>query len=179
MTTHNKEEIFITNSFEETRKVGEEFIQRVIRPGLLRPKGQALQKEALIIALHGELGAGKTTFAQGLAKGLKIKRRIISPTFIIVRIYRIKTDYSSSKQSASRSSRQALTINFYHIDLYRIENQKDIEGLGVEEILRNPENIVVVEWAERLGDLLPKKRVDVYFEYLDEKKRKIIYDFRY
>ncbi len=65
--------------------------------------------------------------------------------------------------------------NFYHIDLYRTESKKDIEGLGIEEILKNKNNIVVIEWAERLGELLPKKRIDIYFEYISEGKRKVTF----
>ena len=134
----------ITDNYKKTQSLGEQFAKKLIG-------GE-------VVALYGDLGGGKTTFTQGIAKGLGIKQRIISPTFVIVRSYKIK--------------------NFYHIDLYRIENKRDIEGLGIEDILKNPENIVVVEWAERLGDLLPKKRIDVSFEYLDEEKRKITYDFR-
>lgn len=135
----------ITDNYKKTQSFGEEFAKKLTG-------GE-------VVALHGDLGAGKTTFTQGIAKGLGIKKRIISPTFVIVRSYKIK--------------------NFYHIDLYRTESKNDIEGLGIEEILKNPENIVVIEWAERLGNLLPKKRIDVSFEYVDEEKRKIIYDFRY
>lgn len=137
----------ITDSYKKTQSLGEEFAKKLTG--------------GLVVALHGDLGGGKTTFTQGIAKGLGIKKRIISPTFVIVRTYKIGFK------------------NFYHIDLYRVQSKSDIEGLGIEEILKNPENIIVVEWAERLGDLLPKKRIDVYFEYIDEEKRKITYDFRY
>ena len=111
-----------------------------------------------VVALYGDLGAGKTTFAQGIAAGLGIKKRIISPTFIIVRKYRI-----SGKR------------NFYHIDLYRIETEKDIEGLGLEEILNSKDSIVVVEWAEKLASKLPKNRIDIYFETIDDEERQIIW----
>lgn len=146
-----KEEIFITNSYEETQKLGKEFVPQ---SGILlrRTKGP------IIIALYGELGSGKTTFVQGLAKGLGIKRRIISPTFIIVRSYKLK----------SQSSRF-----FYHIDLYRIESEKDIEGLGISEVLNDSQNIVAIEWAEKIKNLLPHKRWDIYFEYLSDNKRRI------
>lgn len=120
-----------------------------------------------MIALYGELGSGKTTFVQGLAKGLGVKQRIISPTFIIIRTYKLKSQNSNRKTTTQNSKL------FYHIDLYRIVN--DIKGLGLEEILENPQNVVAIEWAERLGDLLPKERWDLYFKYLDEEKRKIIW----
>lgn len=138
--------IILTKNALETQKFGEKFA-KTFKHGTF--------------ALYGDLGAGKTTFVQGLARGLGIKKRIISPTFVIVRTYKI-----GSK-------------NFYHIDLYRIENGKDIEGLGIGEIMNDPKSVVVIEWAEKLEDLLPKERIDIYFEYLDENKRKIAYEFRY
>jgi len=186
------EEIFITNSFEETQKLGEKFAKRFFAR---RPLGEA------IIALYGDLGSGKTTFVQGLAEGLGIKRRVISPTFVFIRQYQV---YSLREQSSSRnnvipakagiqipdpnfarlrwarqvgndkiSSRQARTIYFYHIDLYRIENKRHLEGLGIEEIIKNPENIVAIEWAEKMEGLLPRKRIDIRFAYLSESKRRI------
>lgn len=149
----------VTKNADETRNFGREFAQHLKKGGVL--------------ALFGDLGAGKTTFVQGLAEGLGIKNRIISPTFIIMREY--KLPYSSSEQSESRSksSRQARTIRFYHIDLYRTESQKDIEGLGIQEILSDPENIVVIEWAEKMGNLLPKNAIKISFEYGNDDERKI------
>jgi len=148
-------EVFITNSFEGTQKLGEEFVERI------SGQGRALSKSTTI-ALYGDLGSGKTTFVQGMAKGLGIKRRIISPTFIIVRNYEL----GIRSQELGRN-------NFYHIDLYRIQNEKDIESLGIEEIISDPQNIVAIEWAEKMAKFLPKERWDVKFEYLGEDKRKI------
>lgn len=107
------------------------------------------------LCLYGNLGAGKTTFVQGLASGLGIKQRIISPTFIIIREYKIKN------------------LDFYHIDLYRIESKHDLIGLGIKEIISNTNNIIAIEWAEKLQDLMPKRRIDLRLEYIDENKRKI------
>ena len=105
-----------------------------------------------VVCLYGELGAGKTTFVSGFAKGLGINRRILSPTFVIVREYQIpKTD------------------NFlFHIDLYRLEESLEIEDLGISELLSDPKNIVIVEWAEKLKALLPKSRIEVKFKVKDD-----------
>ncbi|MBI5465102.1 tRNA (adenosine(37)-N6)-threonylcarbamoyltransferase complex ATPase subunit type 1 TsaE, partial [Candidatus Gottesmanbacteria bacterium] len=119
-------------------------------------------RKAIVLALYGELGSGKTTFVQGLAQGLKIKKRIISPTFVFIRPYAI-----SHKQ-----------YTFYHIDLYRIEKLEDTRGLGLEEILDNPTNIIAIEWAEKIGNILPKKRIDVKFEILGENGRRITTSYR-
>lgn len=133
--------VFITDTFEETQKLGKDFAK-------VLEKGD-------VVCLYGDLGSGKTTFVQGLAEGLGVKNRIISPTFVIVRSYELGV------------------VSFYHIDLYRIENEKDIEGVGIEEIINNKNNIVVIEWAEKLKNFLPKKRIDVNFSYEDESRRKI------
>lgn len=143
---------FVTNNFKETQKLGENFARSL----LAGSQGETLN----VIALYGDLGSGKTTFVQGLAKGLGIKNRIISPTFIIVRNYRIK-------------NHESRIMNFYHIDLYRTESEKDIEGLGLEEIINNKNNITVIEWAEKLKSNLPQKRIDVHFSYENENKRRI------
>ena len=142
--SNSMEETIVTKSVQQTRELGEK-VARELTGGS-------------ILVLYGELGSGKTTFVQGLAKGLGIKKRVISPTFIIIRSYALKS--------------QKLKF-FYHIDLYRVEDQEDLQGLGLEEILADPQNIIAIEWAENLGDLLPKKRWDVWFEYIEEEKRKI------
>src|SRR6476660_7595573 len=103
-----QEEKVITKNFSETQQLGIDLAHSLIG-------GE-------VIALYGDLGSGKTTFVQGIAEGLGITQKIISPTFIIVRTYDI--DYKNCK-------------NFYHIDLYRIESEKDIEGLGLAEIMQD------------------------------------------
>lgn len=135
--------VHITDSAKETEKLGEKFAKEL--PGR-------------IFALIGELGNGKTTFVKGFARGLGIKKRVISPSFVYIRPYTI---------------RHKLYTNLYHIDLYRLEKPSDAKGLGLEEIWSNPYNIVVIEWAEKIKKILPKKKVKIYFKYLDKNKRKI------
>jgi tRNA threonylcarbamoyladenosine biosynthesis protein TsaE len=132
---------YITNSGEETQELGERFAGRL--------------KMGDFIALYGDLGSGKTTFIQGLARGLGITRRIISPTFIIARHYKINNG------------------SFYHIDLYRTESKHDLLGVGLDQIIEDKNNIVALEWAEKMGELLPKKRIDIRFQYLNGNKRRI------
>ena len=142
------DKVFITNSSKETKKLGKNFAK-------VLGKGD-------VVCLYGDLGSGKTTFVQGLAQGLGIKNRIISPTFIIVRNYRIK-NYESR------------IMNFYHIDLYRVESGRDLEGLGIEEILNDSQNVVVIEWAEKLESLIPKKRTDIKFYYEKNDTRRVAF----
>jgi len=109
-----------------------------------------------IICLYGDLGSGKTTFVQGLAKGLGIKNRIISPTFIIARHYKIND------------------LVFYHIDLYRTETLHDFLSIGLDEILEDNLNIVAIEWAEKMKDMLPKKRIDIRLNVVDDNQRELV-----
>ena len=96
-----------------------------------------------VLALHGDLGSGKTCFVQGLAIGLDVPRPVTSPTFAIIAEYR---------------GRRPL----YHIDLYRVRSPDDALALGLDEYL-HADGITVVEWAERAGDLLPAGAVHVRF----------------
>ncbi len=116
--------------------------------------------------MSGELGAGKTTFVQGLAEGLGITNRIISPTFIIMRTYAI----------ANLSSDQQVT-NFYHVDLYRLSSENDIDGIGLPEILQDQHAVTVIEWPERMGSRLPKKRWEIVIENIGEDARQITYSY--
>ncbi len=158
---------FITKSFKETQKLGKEFARSFLA---------RLQGKTLIIALYGDLGSGKTTFVQGLAVGLGIKNRIISPTFIIVRCYELQNQKSKIKNQNNNANLKSLELTtFYHIDLYRVENERGLEDLGLEEIINNKNNIVVIEWAEKLKSLMSEKRIDIEFSYEKDSVRKITF----
>ena len=119
------------------------------RPALLRGRSK---KESFVIGLEGELGGGKTTFIQGLAKGLGVKEKILSPTFVIMKKFN----------------------NFYHIDCYRTQESKELLNLGFKEIISNPENIVAVEWADKIKKIMPKNTIWIKFKFIDEKIRRIV-----
>lgn len=139
-----KNQEFISNSSVETQIFACELAHKLL-PGD-------------IIFLSGNLGSGKTTFTQGLAQGLGITKRIISPTFIIVRSYILS--FKTFK-------------NLYHIDLYRLESEKDTESVGILEILKEKNSIVVIEWPEKLGKFMPKNRLAINLKVLDDNKRAI------
>lgn len=107
-----------------------------------------------IVALYGDLGAGKTVFVKGLVKGLGIKAKVTSPTFVFLKIYHGKN----------------ITVN--HVDLYRGDSINDIKDLGIDEIM-DRSSITIIEWAQRLQGKLPKKRIDITFEKVNEKTRRI------
>jgi tRNA threonylcarbamoyladenosine biosynthesis protein TsaE len=138
-----------SNNSQETEKLGFEFASKIISGD--------------IICLYGDLGSGKTTFVQGLASGLGISERIISPTFVIVRQHSLENNKT-----------------FYHIDLYRLENESELQNIGLSDIFSDKNTIVLVEWAERLGKYLPEKRWDIRFQHLEKDKRQIsIQKFNY
>lgn len=110
-----------------------------------------------VIALSGQLGAGKTTFVQGFAKGLGTKDKIISPTFILIRQHPIPK----------------LKKMLYHIDLYRLETDHDIKELGIQEIMETKENIVLIEWAEKIKDLLPNDTTWIQLQAINQNTRQI------
>ncbi len=140
---------YLTTSSGQTKKLGERLAKGI--------KKKKLKKTAFVIGLEGELGGGKTTFLQGFAKGLGIKERILSPTFVILKRFKMKSR------------------NFYHIDCYRIQKTKEVIDLGFKEIVSNPKNIVVIEWANRIKKIMPKKTIWIKFDFIDEKTRKIIF----
>lgn len=149
----NKE--VITKSIEETQKFAQEFA------GKLKPGN--------IIALYGELGAGKTIFVQGLAKGLGFRGKVFSPTFIFMRPYKI-----SDQTSDIRDQRSKIKI-LYHIDLYRLEGIMDLKNIGVEEFISEKDAVSAIEWAEKIEHLLPKNVIKIKIERLSEQTRKITY----
>ena len=138
-------EEIVTKSARQTKEFGKNFVLR-----------QAHHKP-LIIALSGNLGAGKTVFVQGFAQGLKITEKIISPTFVLIREHKVP------------NTRQIL----YHIDLYRLEENAEVKELGIEDLLKNSENIVIIEWADKIKNLLPRNTIYINIEKLEGDLRKI------
>ena len=108
-----------------------------------------------IVSLIGDLGSGKTCFAKGVAIGLKADRRYISsPSFIIVNVYPAR-------------------YPVFHIDLYRLSGNEEIEEVGIVEMIEEGEGIYLVEWADRMIELLPPERLDVHLTWMDETRREI------
>lgn len=111
---------------------------------------------ALVFALSGDLGTGKTTFSKGFIAGAGVKRKITSPTFVLVKSYKIKS------------------YKIYHIDCYRIKKPKELFDSGLEEILKNPKNIVLIEWPEIIKKYLPKGAIWIEFKHGEKINERII-----
>lgn len=138
-------QIYITKSAEETRTLGEK-LAREIMPGTL-------------LCLSGDLGAGKTTFTQGFLEGLGAERPFVSPTFVIMKQYTLPVPVNGIER-------------VYHVDAYRVES-KDFETLGFSEWCEDTKGIVILEWPERVAELLPEKRTEIHFKSLNENEREI------
>ncbi|MDD5145419.1 MAG: tRNA (adenosine(37)-N6)-threonylcarbamoyltransferase complex ATPase subunit type 1 TsaE [Candidatus Pacebacteria bacterium] len=149
--------IYSTKSPSETKKLGRNLAKKIL--------GSGFQRKARILCLKGGLGGGKTTFLQGFAKGLGISEKILSPTFVIMKRFSVPAGKSRVKRKNFE--------NFYHIDCYRIESPKDILALEFKKIINYPQNIIAIEWAEKIKKILPKDAINIGFEFISSKKRKI------
>lgn len=107
-----------------------------------------------VIALQGELGAGKTNFVQGLARGLEIHEDVNSPTFILA------NEYTTGR------------LPLYHIDAYRVANAAEARGFGLDDYL-NGGGVTVIEWAERVREALPREHLWLELEYRGESERRV------
>ncbi|MFA5935169.1 MAG: tRNA (adenosine(37)-N6)-threonylcarbamoyltransferase complex ATPase subunit type 1 TsaE [Candidatus Paceibacterota bacterium] len=139
----------ISKSVEETAKIAEEFIEKI---------SMGIYDGAVVVGLYGDLGSGKTTFTQCIAKIFGIKEDITSPTFVIEKRYNV--DNPNFKQ-------------LIHIDAYRLESSKEARALGWSEISINPYNIIFIEWPERILDILPENHIKINFKFVSENEREI------
>lgn len=140
-----------SRSAHETKSLGRLFGEE-LRSAVFRKSG------AVVLALIGPLGSGKTTFAQGFAKGLGAKGRIASPTFILARSHRV---------SGSRFSR------FVHIDAYRLSSARELPPLRFEELLSDPKTVLLVEWADIIRSALPKGTIMIAASHRPSERHRV------
>ncbi len=133
----------VSKSEEETLGIAEELVK-------------SLSSKENVVCLFGDLGSGKTVFVKGIAKALGIESYTVkSPTYTFIREYTHKKG------------------KLIHVDLYRLEEIDDLLLDQIEEFASVPSNLIVIEWADRMGENLPSNHKDVCFEHVDENKRKI------
>ncbi len=137
---------YITNSAEETIELGRQFARDLTPPKL--------------VLLHGDLGAGKTTLTKGIAEAFQAASQddVTSPTFTLIHEYR------------------GPEVSVYHIDLYRIETQRELESLGLEELINDERNIVLIEWGEKFPSLVKAKDVEIRIERTGPESRRFVVD---
>lgn len=117
------------------------------------------QKEnATVVALTGDLGAGKTTLTQAIARELGVEENVISPTFVIMKSYKLKdTDYKL----------------FIHIDAYRLNSSAELERLGWAELIADPGNLILIEWPERVKEVVPDSAIQIFLKHQSDDMRSI------
>lgn len=140
----------LTRSPSQTQKIAKLLVKAILANPSLSPR---------IFCLQGNLGSGKTTFIQGVAKALKIKNKILSPTFILMKSFPLnkKSDFE----------------NFYHFDFYRLEDPAETKILNFQEILANPKNLIFIEWPEKVKDILPSSALWIEFKIKEKNQREI------
>lgn len=104
-----------------------------------------------VLALSGELGAGKTAFVKGLAQALGVCDTVTSPTFVVMKIYRLPFDNPIE--------------TLCHVDAYRLSSGRDLEDIGIGDYMGSPNNITIIEWAERVKDIIPSSAIWMKFEH--------------
>jgi tRNA threonylcarbamoyladenosine biosynthesis protein TsaE len=141
----------ISHSPEQTRRIG----------ALL---GRGLERGSLVL-LGGMIGSGKTTFAQGIAHGLKVTTGVTSPTFTLVNEY-------------EGSDRDGRPVKVFHIDLYRLEDEGDLQSFGFEEYLDDVDAVTIIEWPERAATVFPEDYLFIELMTVAESKRSLAFDPR-
>src|SRR4051812_11428104 len=129
-------------------------IVREVLKTLRAKKGES----ATVVALSGDLGAGKTTLTQAIARELGIRETVISPTFVIMKIYELEKEAWK---------------HLVHIDAYRLESSRELERLGWAEIIADPENLVLIEWPEKVPEAIPETAYRISLEHSSEEERTI------
>lgn len=120
--------------------------------------GGGNEGQATIVAIYGELGAGKTSFVKEMGKYFNIREPIISPTFVIQKVYQVEST--------------AFTA-LVHIDAYRLENSEELKSIGWNELIKDSRNLIIIEWPEKISDALPENNWSIGFDFIDENTREI------
>ena len=141
---------YVSKSVLESAHIAKNFLDN------LKP-----QPRATVVALSGDLGSGKTTFAQAVGKILGVAENMHSPTFVIEKIYDINF----------KNFRRLI-----HIDAYRLESESELLHLGWQDLTKESENLILIEWPENVQEIIPKDAKIIRFKFIDETTREISYD---
>lgn len=151
----------VSKKLSDTHKLAEKIAGDIVKSG-------PHKNHARVVALVGDLGAGKTAFTQGFAKALGIKRHLPSPTFLIFRNYKLNVS------SGGKSKKKNGFENLYHVDAYRIDDVGELDVLDFSSIIHLPFNIVLVEWADKIKEILPKDTIWLNFTHGRKETERII-----
>ena len=151
----------LSESPEETQKIASFFINTILQQKNLKRKQVCLRRQALIISLEGNLGSGKTEFLKGIAKGIKLKEKVFSPTFLIMKRFPLKHERFEF---------------LWHLDCYRLKKISEMRELDFKEIIKNPQNIIFIEWGDKIKKLLPKYHWIIKFSIKGENERLLMFE---
>jgi tRNA threonylcarbamoyladenosine biosynthesis protein TsaE len=140
----------VSKNTKETIQIAKVFLEKMLR-------SKTKHDKALVVGLSGDLGAGKTTFIQAVAKHLGVKSKVNSPTFVIMKKYRLK------KSNGFKY--------LFHLDAYRLKNEKELLYLGWEDIINNTEHLVFVEWPENVSKIMPSDSSRIHIAHSKNKQR--------
>jgi len=157
--------IYKTTSSEQTKKIAGLLARKILvekSDQSRTPTAVGEKKNALVLALSGDLGSGKTTFVQGFLRAAGIRKKITSPSFVLIKNYKLRIkNYRNYKK-------------VYHFDCYRIKKSKELLDLGIKEIFNNSQNIVLIEWAEKIKKRLPQDATWLKFYHGQKINQRII-----
>ncbi|MBU1557733.1 tRNA (adenosine(37)-N6)-threonylcarbamoyltransferase complex ATPase subunit type 1 TsaE [Patescibacteria group bacterium] len=143
----------ILKNLKEMEKFAESFANKT--------SDSKLAGEAVVVGLYGDLGSGKTTFTKSFVSAFGVKQTVTSPTFVIEKIYKLPKENNFK--------------HIIHIDAYRLNSGEEMKDLGWDKISTDPQNIILIEWPEKIADILPKNTKKIYFKFVDENTREIIF----
>lgn len=153
------------HSPEEMARYAEKFLSE------LKPQGN----KATVIGLYGDLGAGKTTFTQAVAKALGVVDTVQSPTFVIMKSYEIR-NMKIEKGAEDSEPYSLFRIPYFHhlihIDAYRLEKSSELAHLGWNDMIADPENLILIEWPERVAESMPE-HIKIIFNHVSENEREV------
>jgi len=139
----------LSKSLKDTEKIAQLFLNKILKSHTELPG-------ALVIGLSGDLGAGKTTFTKAIAQYLKVKNKITSPTFVIIKKYLLKNPKYKF---------------LFHIDAYRLKNEQELLHLGWEEIISNKKHLVFIEWPENVAGVIPPRSRFIHISHTKDGHR--------
>lgn len=148
----------LSQSVEETAMTAVDFLEKI------HTETNTNTNRATVIGLFGDLGSGKTTFTQALARELGVTEDVTSPTFVIMKSYSLKP-----------KTLNLIPDTLIHIDAYRLESGRELASIGFAEILKDPKNLILIEWPEKVIDILPKEAIKINFKFISEFEREIIF----
>lgn len=139
----------VTKSAKETKKVAALLADELQRGSANLP---------LVVALEGNLGSGKTTFTQGFAHALGVRENVLSPTFVLLKIYPLKKKKFK---------------HLLHIDCYRLASPKELLHLGIRDFFKDKDAIILIEWADRVRRIIPRHAIWISFRHISPHTRRI------